>query len=167
MTTSIPAGTSPGRPGADDAPRIHELISLCDVQVIGKADMTLDDVADQINDPSFDLGTDGLLVHDTTGRLTAGPGRGARAPATRRHRRRRAPRHARADRPALGHRDRAGGITAGLGHDRAVVGHRPVPRGRRASDALAAARGFGAATTFVGCGPTTPGRSATPHSPRA
>ena len=59
---------------AADAREIHELISLCDTQVIGKADMTLDDVADQLNDSSFDRESDGWLVHDETGRLVAWAG---------------------------------------------------------------------------------------------
>ncbi|GAA4226070.1 hypothetical protein GCM10023075_25490 [Streptosporangium album] len=65
--TAIAAGYTTRRPLADDAHDIHGLISLCDTRVIGKADMTLDDVADELSDPSFDRETDGWVVHDTAG----------------------------------------------------------------------------------------------------
>ncbi|MFI6513209.1 GNAT family N-acetyltransferase [Streptosporangium sp. NPDC050855] len=150
MTTSIPAGYVTRRPRAGDAPRIHELISLCDVQVIGKADMTLDDVADQLNDPSFDLGTDGLLVHDATGRLTGWAWAWRKGAGDN------------VDIDVVVHpaapeltgplwdtvTERARRITAGLGHDRAVVDI-ALYREDGAKRAVAAARGFGAATTFV------------------
>ncbi|MGC5012373.1 GNAT family N-acetyltransferase [Streptosporangium sp. DT93] len=150
MTTSIPAGYLTRRPQADDARRIHELISLCDTQVIGKADMTLDDVADQLNDSSFDPKADGWLVHDTDERLVAwawacrkGTGDNVDVdvvvhPAT----------------PELTAplwdtvTERASQITAGLGHDRAVVdiGLYREDSGKRA---VAAARGFTPATSFI------------------
>ena len=65
------AGYVTRRPLVEDAREIHELISLCDTRVIGKADMTLDDVTDELNEPSFDRETDGWVVHDEAGRLVA------------------------------------------------------------------------------------------------
>ncbi|MFD0884967.1 GNAT family N-acetyltransferase, partial [Streptosporangium algeriense] len=70
-TTVTAAGYTTRRPGTGDAAEIHRLISLCDTQVIGKADMTLDDVTDQLNEPDFDGEKDGWVVHDTSGRLVA------------------------------------------------------------------------------------------------
>ncbi|MGW3369214.1 GNAT family N-acetyltransferase [Streptosporangium canum] len=150
METTTAAGYVTRRPLAEDAHAVHELISLCDTQVIGKADMTLDDVADQLNDPSFDREADGWLVHDEAGRLVAW------AWACRKgtsdnvdidvvvH----------PDAPGLTSRlwdtvtERAGRIAAGLGHDRAVldIGLYREDSGKRA---IAAARGFSAATSFI------------------
>ncbi|MEU4540454.1 GNAT family N-acetyltransferase [Streptosporangium sp. NPDC023825] len=151
MKTTIPAaGYVTRRPLARDAREIHELISLCDTQVIGKADMTLDDVADQLNDSAFDAESDGWLVHDETGRLVAWAWACRKGgsdnvdvdvvvhPAT----------------PDLTGplwdtvTERAGQITAELGHDRAVVdiGLYREDSGKRA---VAAARGFAAATGFI------------------
>ncbi|MEU4836208.1 GNAT family N-acetyltransferase [Streptosporangium sp. NPDC023615] len=150
MTTNIPAGYVTRRPRADDAPRIHELISLCDVQVIGKADMTLDDVADQFGDPSFDPKTDGWLVHDATGRVAAWAWAWRKGTSGN------------VDVDVVAHpavpeltgplwdtvTGRAREIAAGLGHERAVVDI-ALYREDGGKRAVAAARGFTAATTFI------------------
>ncbi|MEU8383877.1 GNAT family N-acetyltransferase [Streptosporangium sp. NPDC048865] len=151
MRTSTPvSGYVTRRPTAGDAREIHELVSLCDTQVIGKADMTLDDVADQLNDPSFDPESDGWLVHDGTGRLVAWAWACRKGGSDN------------VDIDVVVHpaaldltgplwdtvTERARRITAGLGHDRAVVdiGLYREDSGKRA---FAAARGFAAATGFI------------------
>ncbi|WP_433257174.1 GNAT family N-acetyltransferase [Streptosporangium sp. CA-135522] len=149
-TTATAAGHHARRPLVEDARDIHELISLCDTQVIGKADMTLDDVTDQLNDPSFDGEADGWVVHDGAGRLVAWAwacrkGTGANV-----------------DIDVVVHPDaaeltaplwdtvieRARQIAAELGHDRAVadIGLYREDSGKRA---VVAARGFSAATSFI------------------
>ena len=151
MRTIIPAaGYLTRQPSAADAPEIHGLISLCDTRVIGKADMTLDDVADQLNESSFDTESDGWLVHDEAGRLVAwawacrkGTGDNVDVDVV-----------VHPDTPELTGplwdtvTERAGQITAELGHDRAVVdiGLYREDSGKRA---VAAARGFAVATSFI------------------
>ncbi|MFI7127084.1 GNAT family N-acetyltransferase [Nonomuraea sp. NPDC050153] len=58
-----------GRPRAEDAAAIHELITAYDTAVIGGPDMTLDDVADELVEPGFDRDKDGWLARDAGGRL--------------------------------------------------------------------------------------------------
>ncbi|MFF4193732.1 GNAT family N-acetyltransferase [Nonomuraea sp. NPDC001831] len=58
------------RPRVDDAAAIHELVAAYDTDVIGSPDMTLDDIADELAEPGFDLDRDGWLARDETGRLT-------------------------------------------------------------------------------------------------
>ncbi|MFF4418169.1 GNAT family N-acetyltransferase [Streptosporangium sp. NPDC001559] len=151
-TTTIvtAAGYTTRRPGTGDAVEIHRLISLCDTQVIGKADMTLDDVTDQLNEPDFDGEKDGWVVHDTSGRLVAWAwvcrkGTGDNM-----------------DVDVVVHPDaaeltgalwdavteRAAEIAAELGHDKAVVDI-ALYREDSGKRALAAARGFVAATSFI------------------
>lgn len=148
--TATAAGYTTRRPLADDAHDIHGLISLCDTQVIGKADMTLDDVADELGDPSFDRENDGWVVHDGAGRLVAWAWACRKGSSDN------------VDIDVVVHPDapeligplwdtvteRAGRLAAGLGHDRAVVdiGLYRQDSGKRA---VAAARGFTAATSFV------------------
>ncbi|MDP9870038.1 MULTISPECIES: GNAT family N-acetyltransferase [Streptosporangium] len=149
-TTTTAAGYVTRRPRAEDAHDIHELISLCDTQVIGKGDMTFDDVVDQLNDPSFDRETDGWVVHDGAGRLVAWAWACRKGTSDN------------VDIDVAVHPDapgltgglwdtvteRARQITAGLGHDRAVldIGLYREDSGKRA---IAAARGFSAATSFI------------------
>ncbi|MFI7701329.1 GNAT family N-acetyltransferase [Nonomuraea sp. NPDC049480] len=59
------------RPRAEDAAVIHELVAAYDTAVIGRPDMTLDDIADELVEPGFDLGKDGWLVRDADGTLLA------------------------------------------------------------------------------------------------
>ncbi|GHH70890.1 hypothetical protein GCM10017673_23320 [Streptosporangium violaceochromogenes] len=150
QTTALAAGYTTRRPLAGDAADIHALISLCDTQVIGKGDMTLDDVTDQLNEPSFDRRTDGWVVHDASGRLVAwawacrrGTGGGVDVDVV-----------VHPDAPALTAPlwdaviERAGRIAAEHGHDEAVVdiGLYREDSGKRA---VAAARGFVPATSFI------------------
>ncbi|MER6830385.1 GNAT family N-acetyltransferase [Streptosporangium sp. NPDC000563] len=151
MKTTIPAtGYVTRRPLAEDAHEIHELISLCDTQVIGKADMTLDDVADHLNDSAFAGESDGWLVHDEGGRLVAWAWACRKGSSDN------------VDVDVVVHpaapdltgplwdtvTERARQITAELGHDRAVVdiGLYREDSGKRA---IAASRGFAAATSFI------------------
>ncbi|MEU7864146.1 GNAT family N-acetyltransferase [Nonomuraea sp. NPDC049141] len=57
------------RPRAEDATAIHELVAACDLAVIGVPDATVDDIADELAEPGFDLDADGWLVHDAGGAL--------------------------------------------------------------------------------------------------
>ncbi|WP_113700449.1 GNAT family N-acetyltransferase [Nonomuraea lactucae] len=56
------------RPRAEDAAAIHELVAACDLAVLGRVDATLDDIADELAEPGFDLDRDGWLAHDSGGR---------------------------------------------------------------------------------------------------
>ncbi|GII02033.1 GNAT family N-acetyltransferase [Planobispora takensis] len=149
-TTATAAGYLTRRPVTQDVTAIYELISLCDTQVIGKADMTLEDVADQINEPAFDKDRDGWVVHDEDGRLVGWAwacrkGRSANVeidvvvhPEAR----------SLTDRLWDAATGRASQIAAELGHDHAVVdiGLYREDSGKRA---VAAARGFAPATSFI------------------
>lgn len=151
-TTTIvtAAGYTTRRPVAGDAADIHRLISLCDTQVIGKADMTLDDVTDQLNEPAFDRERDGWLVHDTSGRLVAWAWACRKGTGNN------------VDIDVVVHpgaagltgplwetvTERAAGIAAELGHDSAVVDI-ALYREDSGKRALAAGRGFVAATSFI------------------
>lgn len=57
------------RPRAADAPAIYDLSAACDTAVLGRPDLTPDDVAGELAEPGFDLGTDAWLAHDPGGRL--------------------------------------------------------------------------------------------------
>ncbi|MEU8245600.1 GNAT family N-acetyltransferase [Nonomuraea sp. NPDC048916] len=59
------------RPRAEDASVIHQLVTASDIDVIGQADSTLDDIADQLAEPGFDLERDAWLSHDDDGRPNA------------------------------------------------------------------------------------------------
>lgn len=59
------------RPRAADAPAIHELTAACDTAVLGRPDLTPDDVAGELAEPGFDLGTDAWLAHDPGGHPAA------------------------------------------------------------------------------------------------
>ncbi|NUT41035.1 MAG: GNAT family N-acetyltransferase [Thermoactinospora sp.] len=50
------------RPRVEDAPEIFELASACTVESIGFADVTLDDIADELVEPGFDRERDGWLA---------------------------------------------------------------------------------------------------------
>ncbi|MFF5210952.1 GNAT family N-acetyltransferase [Streptosporangium sp. NPDC000396] len=149
-TIPTAAGYVTRRPLAEDAGDIHELISLCDTQVIGKADMTLDDVVDQLNEPAFDKETDGWVVHDGSRRLVAWAWACRKGTSDN------------VDIDVVVHpgasgltgplwdtvTERAGQIAAELGHDRAVmdIGLYREDSGKRA---IASARGFSPATSFI------------------
>lgn len=57
------------RPRVEDAAAIHELVSASDIAVIGTADSTLDDIADELVEPGFDRDKDAWLAQDGDGRL--------------------------------------------------------------------------------------------------
>jgi ribosomal protein S18 acetylase RimI-like enzyme len=148
-TTEPLAGHVVRRARPADAAEIHALVAACDTQVLGKADATLGDIADELTDPGFDRDRDGWLVHDREGRL-AGWGW--------------ARRNGTADivdidvvaRPGSAEVaawlwdtviERAGRIAAELGHSRtrADIALYRLDTGKQA---MAAARGFVPATSF-------------------
>ncbi|MFI6817928.1 GNAT family N-acetyltransferase [Nonomuraea sp. NPDC050328] len=57
------------RPRPEDAEAVFDLIRDCDVRVIGFVDATVEDVADELDEPGFDRERDGWLVHDAAGTL--------------------------------------------------------------------------------------------------
>jgi hypothetical protein len=63
MTAALPEGYSSRPPQLSDAEALFELISACNTAVIGFADYTLDDMADELVEPGFDLETDAWLVY--------------------------------------------------------------------------------------------------------
>jgi ribosomal protein S18 acetylase RimI-like enzyme len=70
MTAAPPAGLLARRPEPGDVPAIHDLLRRYDTAVIGVSDTTVQDVADDLADPEFDLARDAWLVHrDGDGRL--------------------------------------------------------------------------------------------------
>jgi ribosomal protein S18 acetylase RimI-like enzyme len=68
---TLPRGFRLSRPTLDDAARIYELVAACDSDILGRPDVTLDDIADELVEPGFNRDTDGWLVHDPAGRLVA------------------------------------------------------------------------------------------------
>ncbi|TXK41209.1 GNAT family N-acetyltransferase [Nonomuraea sp. C10] len=137
------------RPGAGDAPAIHELSAACDTEVLGRPDLTLDDIAGELAEPGFDLDSDAWLAHGPDGRLDGWAWA----------RRQGASEIVDADvivRPGvagLAERlwplvlERAGALAREAGHPAAVtdVG---VYRADRAKQALVTGYGFAAATSF-------------------
>jgi ribosomal protein S18 acetylase RimI-like enzyme len=67
----LPVGYRISRPTLDDAGPIFELIAACDTDILGRPDLTLDDIADELVEPDFDRDTDGWLIHEPGGRLVA------------------------------------------------------------------------------------------------
>ena len=51
----------------DDAKDIYDVIAAHQVPVVGKPDTTLEDVADELVEPAWDITKDGWLVHDPQG----------------------------------------------------------------------------------------------------
>jgi mycothiol synthase len=68
---SLPPGYRLSRPALDSAAEIYDLVAAVDTAVLGRPDVTPDDVADELVEPGFELATDGWLVHDAQGRLVA------------------------------------------------------------------------------------------------
>ncbi|WP_157254223.1 GNAT family N-acetyltransferase [Nonomuraea typhae] len=56
------------RPTAEDAALIHDLVSACDLAVLGRVDTPIEDVADELVEPEFDLDSDGWIAEDAGGR---------------------------------------------------------------------------------------------------
>ena len=65
----LPAGYTWRRPRVDDAETIWEFVAARNTAVIGFPDVTLNDIGDDLEEPGFDPGTDGWIVHDRGGRL--------------------------------------------------------------------------------------------------
>ncbi|HZG95012.1 MAG TPA: GNAT family N-acetyltransferase [Mycobacteriales bacterium] len=63
MQTSLSPGFVTRRPTEDDAEEIHGLVAACDVAAIGAVDTTVEDLADELVEPDFDLERDGWLVY--------------------------------------------------------------------------------------------------------
>lgn len=69
VSTELPEGYSWRRAALTDAAAILALISEYNTAVVGYPDCTLDDVADQLVEPGFELDTDSWLVHTADGTL--------------------------------------------------------------------------------------------------
>jgi ribosomal protein S18 acetylase RimI-like enzyme len=65
----LPVGFRISRPTLDDATAIFRLVAACDTDVLGRPDLTPDDIAAELMEPGFNRDTDGWLVHDPAGRL--------------------------------------------------------------------------------------------------
>lgn len=61
MTVSLPDGYTWRRATPDDAEVIFGLVSRYNIEVLGRADVTITDLADQLGEPGFDLTTDSWL----------------------------------------------------------------------------------------------------------
>ena len=68
-TPPLPDGTSWRRATPDDATAIFELVAERNTSVVGFADLTMDDIVDELDEPGFDRERDGWLVHGDDGRL--------------------------------------------------------------------------------------------------
>jgi ribosomal protein S18 acetylase RimI-like enzyme len=64
MDTSLAPGLVTRRPTEDDAEEIQGLVAACDMAAIGTVDTTVEDLADELVEPDFDLERDGWLVHE-------------------------------------------------------------------------------------------------------
>ncbi|MDQ3293806.1 MAG: GNAT family N-acetyltransferase [Actinomycetota bacterium] len=69
MRTDLPAGYRWRRPTPDDAKAIFDLVAARNTAILGFADLTLDDVSDELVEPGFDREADGWLVDDDSGAL--------------------------------------------------------------------------------------------------
>lgn len=68
MTTQLPAGFSARRVTEADADLIFNIQAAHNVPVIGEPGCTVEEVADELAEPGFDMATDGWLVLDEAGR---------------------------------------------------------------------------------------------------
>ena len=66
---TLPTGYRVSRPSLDAAVEIYDLVAACDTAVLGRPDVTPDDIVDELVEPGFVPATDGWLVHDPRGRL--------------------------------------------------------------------------------------------------
>ncbi len=64
MTAALPPGYSSRPPQLSDAEALFGLMSACNTAVIGFADITLDDMTDELAEPGFELATDAWLVYN-------------------------------------------------------------------------------------------------------
>jgi mycothiol synthase len=65
----LPHGHTWRRATPADAEAIHALVSRCNIEVVGYADCTLDDIRFELVEPGYTLETDSWLVHDADGGL--------------------------------------------------------------------------------------------------
>ena len=68
-TPPLPAGARWRRATPEDAVAIFELVAGRNTAVVGFADVTMDDIVDELDEPGFDRERDGWLVHVDDGRL--------------------------------------------------------------------------------------------------
>jgi ribosomal protein S18 acetylase RimI-like enzyme len=66
---SLPSGYGTRRPVPADAAAVFALVAAHNTSVIGHADYTEDDIADELVEPGFDPQRDGWVVHDPGGKL--------------------------------------------------------------------------------------------------
>lgn len=64
----LPSGYTSRAATMEDVKDIYDVISAHHVPVIGKPDTTPEDVADDLEEPGWDINRDGWLVHDAEGR---------------------------------------------------------------------------------------------------
>jgi mycothiol synthase len=64
MTAVLPVRHTFRRPTVSDAEAIFELVAARNIEAVGFADYTLDDMVDELAEPGFDPETDGWLVYD-------------------------------------------------------------------------------------------------------
>ena len=67
MDTGLPSGHGWRRPTLDDAEAILGLLTEHNCALVGFADVTLDDVRDELSEPGFDPKVDGWLIDDLAG----------------------------------------------------------------------------------------------------
>ena len=65
---SIPAGLDVRSPTRDDAELVFSIFAERNTEVVGFADLTLDDIVDELAEPGFDPERDAWLVHAADGR---------------------------------------------------------------------------------------------------
>lgn len=146
-TDRTPPGHDVRPPVLDDAEAIFELFAEHNTAVVGFADLTLDDMADELSEPGLDLATDAWFAHDGSGRPS---GYGAVYPSSG------PPEHhieVRADDPALARwlldqvlaRARETGRNGGHAEVTVDLG---IYRADEAQRALASSAGFVPGTTY-------------------
>lgn len=69
MTTGLPAGHTWRRATLADAEAIHGLVSGYHIEVVGAADVSLEDFRNNLAEPGFDLATDSWLGYEPDGAL--------------------------------------------------------------------------------------------------
>lgn len=67
QTGGMLPGYRPRRATPADAQEIFDLVAAHEIPLIGAPSATIEDVADELVEPDFDLDTDGWLVHDEAG----------------------------------------------------------------------------------------------------
>jgi mycothiol synthase len=147
VTSDLPPGHAWRRPTVGDAEAIHALVAACNNAILGYADVTLNDIRDELDEPDFDPESDGWLVTDGSG-VPVGYGWACR----------------KGDSDGIGADaialdgvvaewlwaaviDRAAGLAAELGHDEVNVDI-GIYRADEAQRERAAAHGFAPGTTY-------------------